>query len=168
VLALTAAPAAHAQPSDWERRQKARDWREREVVLPTVPDRARLLPFYVSATATFRFFVDPASISVGDDGVVRYTLLARSPEGAETVTYEGMRCSERQFRIYAIGEGTGWTRVDKPWRPILLPSMQPWEEVLYREVFCPLGNPVRNDTEAVAALRGANERGPAPDGNYNY
>jgi hypothetical protein len=127
-------------------------------VLPAVPERARLLPFYVSATATFDFFVDGASISVGDDGVVRYALVARSPEGAETVTYE-------QFRIYAIGTGTGWTRVDKPWRPILLPSMQPWEEALYREVFCPLGDPVRDGAEAVAALREANRRGGAPGGN---
>ena len=134
-------------------------------MLPAVPERARLLPFYVSATATFDFFVDGASISVGDDGVVRYALVARSPEGAETVTYEGMRCSERQFRIYAIGTGTGWTRVDKPWRPILLPSMQPWEEALYREVFCPLGDPVRDGAEAVAALREANRRGGAPGGN---
>ena len=161
---LVAAPAVHAQPSDWERKQKARDWRERELALPAAPDRARLMPFYVSATATFSFFVDPASISVGDDGVVRYTLLARSPEGAETVTYEGMRCSERQFRIYAIASANGWARVDKPWRPILLPSVQPWEEVLYREVFCPLGDLVRDGSAAVAALRQANERGRAPGG----
>jgi len=92
--------------------------------------------------------------------------VARSPEGAETVTYEGMRCSERQFRIYAIGTGSGWTRVDKPWRPILLPSLQPWEEVLYREVFCPLGDLVRDRAEAVAALREANRRGGAPGGNH--
>jgi len=134
-------------------------------VLPAVPERERLLPFYVSATTPFDFFVDRASISVGDDGVVRYALVARSAEGAETVTYEGMRCSERQFRIYAVGTGTGWTRVDKPWRPILLPSIQPWEEVLFRDVFCPLGDPVRDGTTDVAALREANQRGRAQCGN---
>jgi hypothetical protein len=135
-------------------------------VLPAYPSRARLLPFFVSATTTFTFFVDGDSLSVGEDGVVRYALVARSAEGADTVTYEGMRCKTQEFRIYATGSQGGWTRVDKPWRPIQLPHVQPWEEVLYREYFCPLGDPIRDGAQGVAALRKGTERGQPPGGNY--
>lgn len=144
---------AGAQPTDWERRQKERDWREREVVLPAYPKRENLLPFFVSATTTFDFFIDAASISTAEDGVVRYVLVARSAQGAESVSYEGIRCSAREYRIYAAGAGDGWKRVDAPWRPIEPRSIQRWHNALLREYFCPLGNPIRSAAEGADALR---------------
>jgi hypothetical protein len=135
-------------------------------VLPAYPANEGLLPFFVSATTPFQFFVDRASISVDEDGIVRYALVARSPQGADTVTYEGMSCRTREFRIYATGSDQRWTLVDKPWRAILLPRVQPWEEALYSEYFCPLGDPIRDAAAAVAALRTGTERGRPPGGNY--
>lgn len=150
-------------PSDWERAHEKRAWRESEVELPAYPRRADLLPFFVSAASRFEFFVDGSSLSPGEDGVVRYVLVARSPQGTETVTYEGIRCSTAEFRIYASGIGDRrWVRSSSAWRPIEQRSVQRWHNALRNEYFCPLGNPVRRAAEAVGALRRGAQSGHAP------
>jgi hypothetical protein len=108
----------------------------------------------VSAATSFEFYIDGASLAVGEDGVVRYVLVARSAQGAESVSFEGMRCSTREVRIYAIGTGDGgWTRSAGPWRRIAPREIQRWHNALYNEYFCPLGNPIHSPREGVAALR---------------
>jgi hypothetical protein len=99
--------------------------------------------------------VDAASISVGEDGVVRYVLVARSAQGAESVSFEGIRCSTSEYRIYATGLADGrWapTRASS-WRPIAPRSVARWHNALSREFFCPSGRPIRNAAEGVLALR---------------
>jgi hypothetical protein len=123
------------------------------VVLPAYPKRADLLPFFVSATTTFEFFIDGSAISSGDDGVVRYALVARSAQGAESVTYEGIRCDTKEYRIYATGVDERWVPRPSPWRPIEPRSIQRWHNALLREYFCPFGNPIRSAAEGVDALR---------------
>lgn len=60
------------------------------------------------ATSEFRFFVDAATLSVSDDGIVRYVLVARSPGGVDNVSLEGMRCATSEVRIYALGRDGAW------------------------------------------------------------
>src|SRR4051812_48213652 len=50
-------------------------WQEIAIQLPAAPMAENLLPFYVSATATQSFAIDAKSLTVGADGVIRYTLL---------------------------------------------------------------------------------------------
>jgi hypothetical protein len=91
---------------------------------------------------------------VGADGVVRYTLVARSPQGAETVTFEGIRCSTREVRGYATGRPDGsWSRRDTPWRPIPSRHVQRWHAALADEYFCVGGIALLNAEEGVQALR---------------
>lgn len=152
---LFAAHGAAAQPiSDWERQQQERQWRERDAPLPAYPRQENLLPFFVSAASSFRFFVDSASLAVGEDGVVRYTLVARSAQGAESVSYEGIRCSTAEYRIYATGlrEG-GWSPGKTPWRAIVPRNVQRWHNALHQEYFCPSGEPIHSAAEGVQALR---------------
>jgi len=135
------------------------------VVLPAYPKPENLLPFFVSATTTFDFYIDAKSISSGEDGVVRYVLVARSAQGAETVSYEGIRCSEKAFRIYATGAGGQWTSRPTGWRPIEPRSIQRWHNALWREYFCPIGVPIRNAEEGVEALlRGDHPSRPSTGG----
>jgi hypothetical protein len=152
---VLACAGAGAQPqSDWERQQEGRQWREGEVALPAAPRPADLLPFFVSAASDFRFFVDRAALSVGGDGVVRYTLVARSPQGAESVSFEGIRCSTREVRHYATGRADGtWLRHDTPWRRIEARSVQRWHNALAAEYFCPGGIPIGSAAEGADALR---------------
>lgn len=122
-------------------------------MLPAYPAPERLLPFFVSAASSFEFFIDGASLSTGEDGVVRYTLVAKSAAGAESVSFEGIRCSSAEFRIYATGANGAWVRGDTPWRRIGPRNVQRWHNALQREYFCPLGSPIRSAAEGVDALR---------------
>ena len=144
--------AVHAQ-SDWEREQQKRDWRERPVALPEYPRKERLVPFFVSAASSFKFFIDAPSVSTGSDGVVRYALVVRSATGAESITYEGIRCATGAYRIYATGIDGGWKPATGGWRQIEPRSVQRWHNALYQEYFCPLGEPIRSAREGVNALR---------------
>ena len=154
LAALGWAALAPAQPkSDWEVEQEERDWREAEFKLPAYLKADALIEFSVSAASRFRFFVDPLSLSVGADGVVRYTLLARSPTGAETVSYEGIRCKSGSYRVYAFGYRGAWSQARSEWKPIEPKSVQRWHQALQREYFCPFNAQVQTAAEAVEYLR---------------
>ncbi|TAK45857.1 MAG: hypothetical protein EPO29_00885 [Betaproteobacteria bacterium] len=150
-----------AQPkSDWELAQEERDWREGEFALPAYPKPADLVPLEVGAATDFRFFVDATSLSVGRDGVVRYTLVARSRSGAENVSFEGIRCKSGRVRAYAFGQGGArWSARGTPWRAIEPGGAQRWHFILWREYFCPHAIAIRDVAEGVDALR----RGGHPD-----
>ena len=91
------------EQSDWERAHLAETWQEEETPPPAYPAPADLIEFKVVEAGGFRFFVDGSTLAVGKDGIVRYVLVARSPEGADNVTFEGLRCATRESRIYAVG-----------------------------------------------------------------
>ena len=167
-LVLWAGCVAGQVKSDWEIEVERRGWKEGEYKLPSQPKSQDLLEFYVSATTEFRFFVDTQSLSVGKDGVVRYTLLARSPSGAESITYEGIRCAAGSVRVYAFGRAGGsWSERDSDWRPIEARTTQRWHNALWREYFCPMKVPIFDVAEGIDALRrgghpnaGGLQRGP--------
>lgn len=157
---------ALAQLSDWERRQAERPWREIEAAPPAYPRPENLLPFFVSAATSFEFYIDGTTLSVGEDGVVRYVLVARSAQAAQSVSFEGMRCSTGEVRTYAIGTSAGgWTRSASPWRQIQPREIQRWHNALFGEFFCPLGNPIHSPREGVAALKAGAHPSRAPTGN---
>lgn len=130
-------------------------WQESEVSMPAPPARERLQAFYVSATTENRFMLDPETISVGNDGVVRYVLIVESASGARNVSYEGIRCESAERRLYAFGRADGsWSPArGKLWVPIQGNSLNRQHAALYSEYFCPNGTIVRNADEARAALR---------------
>jgi len=118
-----------------------KEWKESEVALPPFPEDANLIDFYVSATAQNRFFVDLAHLSVGSDGIVRYTLVVISPSGVRNVTYEGMRCKTAERRIYASGRADkSWSQTrGERWFPIHEATINRHYAALYSEFFCPGG-----------------------------
>lgn len=136
-------------------------WAEERIQLPAMPRDERLLEFFVGEAAGHRHFVDRDSIAVGDDGVIRFTLVIRTTGGATNVTYEGMRCSTRESKVYALAQGSSaWAELRAPeWRKIVSGSKQTARVVLYHDYFCPDWTIVRNAEEAVQALvRGFHER----------
>jgi len=152
---LFCAALAAAQPkSDWEIEYEERGWTESGFKLPAYPRPENLVEFYVSAATSFRFFIDQGALSVGPDGVVRYTLLARSASGAENVTYEGIRCKNGLYRIYAYGRSGGtWAARPSEWRQIEPKSVQRWHHALWRDYFCPQRIPIFDIAEGIEALR---------------
>jgi hypothetical protein len=103
---------AHARSEfDEEFDDSEKPWEELAIQLPPIPKQANLLPFDVSATATQTFAIDPGSLTVGADGVIRYTLVSTSPSGAINISYEGIRCQTYEYKRYAFGQAGGtWER----------------------------------------------------------
>jgi hypothetical protein len=139
--------------SRYEEEQEKLNWKEAEVRLPPYPKDADLIEFQVSSGATFRFFIDAASLSVADDGVVRYTLVALSPSGTANVSFEGIRCSSRSYKVFARGSGGRWSPARGDWRVIETKTIQRWHNVLYWEYLCPRHRPIETAAEGVNALR---------------
>ncbi len=137
------------------------------MALPQYPKPENYLPFEVSATTPFAFFVDSKSISVGSDSVVRYTLIAKSSEGALNISFEGMRCTDGNFRVYAYGGvGNSWLQARNPkWEIIRADRRNPQRAVLYNDYFCPVAGKIATAEDAVRALKsGGNAR--ATNGGY--
>ena len=158
-LALVMLVAACAQP----KRSAADDfdgksWEDRKALLPPYPKEAGLMPIYVSPAIPFAFFVDRASVSLGQDGVVRYTLVARSSSAATNISYEGVRCETGERRVYAFGRSDGtWSQSrNSQWVPIGRAQSNP-QAALADDFFCSERGPVQTAEEAVQALARGNQ-----------
>lgn len=133
----------------------APQWEEAALQLPVYPQDAALREFYVSATTTHKFYIDASTLAAGKDGVVRYVLVVRTSGGATNVTYEGMRCDTREYKIYATGQRDGTWAVARHsvWRPIENKPTNRYHAALSRDYFCPVGNAISTADEGREALR---------------
>lgn len=136
-VAFLAFPAA-AQWSGWDYQndRPKEQFKELETTLPAFPRDGDLVQFEVNAASSNRYFIDEKALSIGADGVVRYTLVVKAGGGAVNISYEGMRCDERQSKTYATGrrDGVWMSERDPKWRRIeqvINPRF-----VLYRNYFC--------------------------------
>ena len=152
MIAVPAAAQSNQQKSEWQQEQGRRDWKEGEVKLPAFPKSEGLIEFPVVG-GSFRFFIDPASLAVGPDGVVRYTLVARSPSGVANVSYEGIRCESVSYKVFAFGNDGNWATRETDWRRIESKSVQSWHYELRVNYFCPDQRPIETVAEGLDALR---------------
>ncbi len=155
-----------AHKSDWEREQERRNWKEGEVPLPAYPKAEGLIEFTAGPDSRFRFFIDPASLSLSADGVVRYTLIARSASGFANVSYEGMRCSPASYKVYALGHEGRWTLRESEWRAIRGGSVQRWHAELSADFFCPKSGSILSADEGLDALRKGGHPGRAAKAGF--
>lgn len=126
-----------------------------QIELPAFPKPERLVEFYVSAVTPNKFLIDAATLGVGADGIVRYTLVVRTSGGAENITFEGMNCKEGKWRLYATGRADGsWVRSrSSDWRFIENKPVNRHHAALSRDLFCPNGGTLLNADEGRTALR---------------
>lgn len=130
-LALAAVQAS-SQPQEEARIRHERDgglnhgrfepkeWQEEAVPPPPEFDIRRLVPLDMPHYMSLRFGVDPKTMSVTGDGVVRYVVVAYR-EGTQTVNafYEGVRCATDEYKTYARYSGDQWNAVTMPeWKRI--------------------------------------------------
>ena len=148
-------------------------WAELQAQLPAYPKTENLLPFDAGPASDNLHYIDAPSIAVGADSVVRYTLVIKSPTGAMNVTYEGMRCATdgkresarldllilkfqgTEKRLYAIGrDDKTWVRAQgSKWEELEDVSQHYAQRALARYFFCPANSIVRNEKEAIQALK---------------
>lgn len=136
-------------------------WQEEALRLPAFPQPENLLPFYVSEMTSHRFMIDGSTLQVGQDRVVRYALIVQTSGGATNITYEGIRCDTREYRLYAAGRRDGtWSETrTSAWRPIENKPINRHHAALSRDLFCPNGVAIFTPAEGLDALR----RGKHPD-----
>ena len=124
------------QERNWESEDEKRNRLAGPVTLQAWPKNENLIEFYVSNTTSFRFFIDAASLSVGADRVVRYTLIARSQSGVANVSYEGIRCDNGTYTVYAYGRDERWAAREPEWREIEAKSSARSHHELRESYFC--------------------------------
>lgn len=124
---------------------------------PAFPAEATLVQIDLGPAATNKYFIDAATLAVGEDGVVRYVLVVRTAGGATNISFEGMHCATTSWKHYASGRSDKtWTvsrAARKDWRPIENKPTNPHHAVLSRSFFCPQGNPITSAEDGRNALR---------------
>ena len=154
LLLAVASCAAHAQlvPID-------PDWKEVEAP-PAPPVRTSgLIPLDIPRT-TLHFGIDPASISLEQDNVVRYVVVATSDTGSVNALYEGIRCATGDFKVYARHNGgSGWTVArDTPWRSLSESSASRHTILIARTGACIGQAPNRSASQIVRDLKAPVDR----------
>jgi hypothetical protein len=146
-----------AQWGTWEHDfdEEKKNWKEIEAQIPAYPQTKNLVLLEAGSATSHKFYIDTASISLGEDGVVRYTTVVKTGGGATNVTFEGMRCETREQKLYALGRSDGtWVRARDPkWQRILLRDLTPHHWTLYREFFCPERSIPTPPKQAIQALK---------------
>ncbi|MFT4070000.1 CNP1-like family protein [Paraburkholderia sp.] len=133
------------------------NWVENKVdTLPPLPTDANLLPFEVSGNTPLQFAIDRNSVSVGTDGVVRYTVVVTSPSGARNVNYEGIRCDTYEWRLYAglNADHDGWdTAVANEFSRIGNGALNAYHAALYQDYMCANKMPTGSAKQIVENIR---------------
>ena len=108
LLAATASAQLVADP----------DWKETEAPAPPSFNKDQLIPVEMPKYVSLRFGVDPATLSITPDGIVRYVMVASNGSGSLSAMYEGIRCATGEVKTYARYTSSGqWSAVAQPqWR----------------------------------------------------
>jgi hypothetical protein len=130
-------------------------WREQQTELPAYPEQGRLLEVTVATgNYPYRVQIDPETLSIGNDRVVRYAAVITSAAGASNVSYEGLRCSTREYRRYAYGANGSWQALDEaPWERIMESGMGHYRYELYRDYLCDTTSSTLKRDEILRRLR---------------
>jgi hypothetical protein len=94
------------------------DWKETEVPPPPSFSTDKLIPIEMPKYVSLRFAVDPATLAITADGIVRYVVVAINATGSVTAMYEGIRCATGEVKTYARYTPNGqWSSIQDPqWR----------------------------------------------------
>lgn len=91
------------------------DWKETEVPAPPAFNKERLIPIEMPKYVTLQFGVDPATLTISPDGIVRYVMVAANATGSISAMYEGIRCATGEVKTYARYASNGkWSPVPDP------------------------------------------------------
>lgn len=121
-------------------RGSGKEWQEQDIRLPPYPHKTKLIKVDLGlGQYPFTVLVDPGSLVVGDDRVVRFTVVLRSVSGVDNIEYQGIRCSQRMVRRYAWGDNGQFILVpNSQWRYIEKNVQDRYLAALAGDFFCPL------------------------------
>jgi hypothetical protein len=125
-LAVIAVAATTALTSAFAQREEPAPWQEAPSNPPASWSAERAVEFRLDAQTSLRYAIDPQTLTVGEDGVVRYVFIARSSSGAINALYEGIRCQTAEVKVYAR-----WDPDAREWRSN---PTEPWRALEFRGV----------------------------------
>lgn len=98
---------------------ESREWAESAVPPAPAFDAGRVLPIGMPPYTSLKIGVDPQTLQITPEGIVRYVVVATSSSGAVNAFYEGVRCETDESRTYARWTGGSWQAVEtQEWRRI--------------------------------------------------
>ncbi len=105
--------------------------------MPAPPsfDPNRLVRVEMPSFMALSYGVDPSTLSIGKDGVVRYVMVASNASGAFNAMYEGIRCATAEVKTYARSSSNGQWRMNESgdWRSL---GTAPYAMALARQGAC--------------------------------
>jgi len=126
ILAGCASGAHDTDNPDWaqsgmppppKRSEADTEWQESEAPPPPAFDEKRLEPIAMPPYMSLKFGVDPTTITITGDGVVRYVVVATNRNGGGATLnafYEGVRCSTAEMKSYARFNNGAWSKIERP------------------------------------------------------
>ncbi|MGL4667173.1 MAG: CNP1-like family protein, partial [Saezia sp.] len=99
------------------------NWQENEVTSIPAFDLKTSIRINIDPHSQLQWYVDPNTISIGEDRIVRYVVLGVSKSGTVNAMYEGVFCKNGAYKTYARVAG----KVDQAtfeWRQIETPEWQ--------------------------------------------
>jgi hypothetical protein len=91
-------------------------------ILPPPPSysKDKLIPIEMPPYVTLKVGVDPETIAIAADGVLRYVVVMRNAAGSATAAYEGIHCAKGEVKTYArVNSDGAWVFVTQPqWRSL--------------------------------------------------
>lgn len=107
---LLTTSAAFAQLSDHDA-----DWKELQVQPPATFRVDKLVPIEMPRYVTVKLGVDPDTLTLSEDGIVRYVVVALSDSGNVNAAFEGIWCRAGEVKTYArAGNDMKWNAVPDP------------------------------------------------------
>lgn len=96
------------------------DWVEEAAETPPSFSTKNLLAIDVPPYMSSKVGVDPDTLVVGNDGVVRYVMVMSNASGNVSAVYEGLRCATNEVKTYArFGSNATWSAVQNPvWKEV--------------------------------------------------
>ncbi len=154
ILCLAFFPSL-ALPAGFDNEFEEKPWAEIEVQLPAFPERENLVPFKVGSVSDKQYFIDGKSISIGSDEVIRYSLVVLSSAGAQSISFEGMRCATGERRVYAFGHSNStWSKARSNKWIRLQGGSNNHHVALYADYFCTVAErAIVSQQDAIQILR---------------
>lgn len=109
-----------------------------------------------NSNSSLRVGVDPATLVIGKDDIVRYVVVAISEAGNTTAQYEGIRCRSAEAKVYArYNADSLWSLVKEPqWRSLFDVSPSTHTFKLARGGVCASASANTSVARMVEALKG--------------
>jgi hypothetical protein len=100
--------------------QSDAEWQESAAPPPPAFDQNSLVPIEMPPYMTLKFGIDPKTITITPDGIVRYVVVASSKAGGTVnAFYDGVRCKTGEMKSYARYSGNAWELAKAPeWKRI--------------------------------------------------